>query len=248
MRQSKSSTFYHSIAKWIFLTSNLVLFLNNFFECPLLPPSSYSKKDSELILHLPLTILNVSIKSLLTLLVSNFIKFKRFNLSSYCNPSIPWTNLVALRWTPSGGHLASLRRAVRTCMLHGSVTSDDCFSLNNKLTVVIILLLLCLTAFRETENPQPVATPISNEMIQISRSYQRLQNDLLLVSLSTISMNGSCCRNYYSPSRNGPATKVFEQRCPKTDPSYCFSIVWDYSWNRFSVVDATFVHPVCSTK
>jgi len=34
------------------------------------------------------------------------------------------------------------------------------------------------------------------------------------------------------PPRIGPATKVFEQKCPETDQSNYFSIVWGYSWNR----------------
>jgi len=54
-----------------FLTFSLHLFLNNFFEHPLVPPSANSKSDCELILHLPLIIFNVSIESLLTFLVSN---------------------------------------------------------------------------------------------------------------------------------------------------------------------------------
>jgi len=57
-------------------------------------------KDKPLVILYPFNILNVSAKSLFILL-SNLVKPKNFNLSSYFQFSIPWTNSAALLWAPS---------------------------------------------------------------------------------------------------------------------------------------------------
>jgi len=57
------------LLKVYFLLSSLLGFLNNFLECPLLPPLSNSKNNPLSTLSTPLMILQVCIKSLLTLVV-----------------------------------------------------------------------------------------------------------------------------------------------------------------------------------
>jgi len=64
-----------------FLISSLDLLLNNFLEWPHLPLWPKSKNKSVLTLYIPLIILNVSIKSLLILLVWRHISPKCSNLS-----------------------------------------------------------------------------------------------------------------------------------------------------------------------
>jgi len=74
------------------------LLLNSFFLWPLRPPSSKSKNKPLSII--PLSVLYVSTKSLLILPLCNLVKPNNFNLSSHFQFSIPWTNFVALLWTP----------------------------------------------------------------------------------------------------------------------------------------------------
>ena len=84
-------------AREYFLTSKLHVSLNNFKECPLVLCTLLNVKNlSTAILSIPFSILNVSIKSPLILLVSSVVKFKATNRSSYGLSFNAGTNLVAL--------------------------------------------------------------------------------------------------------------------------------------------------------